>query len=52
MFLIDYKLCKTIKWIPDKYEADGYYIKDCYLKNKYNWIYVNNDLSYYNNIID
>jgi SAM-dependent methyltransferase len=48
MFLIDYKLCKSILWIDDKYEADGYYIKECYSKNKYNWIYVNNELSYYN----
>jgi len=48
MFLIDYKLCKSVKWIPDKYEADGHYIKECYLKNKENWIYVNNELSYYN----
>ena len=48
MFLIDYKLCKTITWIPDKYDADGYYIKECYLKNKYNCIYINNELSYYN----
>ena len=48
MFLIDFNLCKSIRWIEDKYDADGYYIKNCYLNNKYNWIYVNNELSYYN----
>ena len=50
MFLVDFKLCKNIRWKTDIYEADGYYIKDCYLNNKFNWIYVNNELSYYNNL--
>lgn len=50
MVLIDFKLCKNIRWIIDKYEADFFYIKSCYLKNKFNWIYVNNELCYYNNI--
>jgi len=48
MLIIHYNLCKDIKWIPDKYEADGYYIQDCYNINKNNHIYVNNDLCYYN----
>ena len=50
MFLIHYNLCKDIKWIPDKYEADGYYIQECYNKNKDKHIFVNNDLCYYNKI--
>jgi hypothetical protein len=50
MFLIDYKLCKNIDWILNKYNADGYYIKECYEKNKESHIYVDNELSYYNNI--
>ena len=48
MILIDYKLCKNISWDPYKYDADGYYIKDCYEKNMGNHIFVNNDLCYYN----
>lgn len=50
MFLIDYRLCKNISWILDKYNADGYYIKESYEKNKESHIYVNNELSYYNEI--
>ena len=48
MVLIDYKLCKNINWINDKYEADGYYITECYNNNKNNHIFVDNDLCYYN----
>jgi predicted O-methyltransferase YrrM len=48
MFLIDFNLCKSIRWIEDKYNADGYYIKECYSDNNINWIYIDNDLSYYN----
>jgi len=48
MFLIDYKLAKDIRWVPDKYNADGCYIEECYKKHKNFWIYVNNDLCYYN----
>ncbi len=51
MFLIDYKLCKNIYWILDKYNADGYYIKECYEKNMDSHIYIDNVLSYYNEII-
>lgn len=50
MFIIPYKLCKDIRWAIDKYEADGYYIQDCYQTNKRNHIYVDNDLCYYNHI--
>ena len=48
MVLIDYESCKDIRWILDKYNADGYYIKDCYFRNKNNWIYINNSLCTYN----
>jgi hypothetical protein len=50
MFLIDYRLCRNMNWIVDKYNADGYYIKECYEKNKDSHIYVDNELSYYNNL--
>lgn len=50
MVIIPYKLCKDEKWIIDKYDADGFYIKTCYDKNKNLHIYVDNDLCYYNSI--
>jgi SAM-dependent methyltransferase len=50
MFLIHYDLCKNIKWINDKYDADGYYIMECCNNSRFNYIYVNNDLCYYNTI--
>ena len=50
MVIIPYNLCKDIRWILHKYEADGFYIKECYEKNKDKHIYVNNDLCYYNYI--
>ena len=40
--LIDFKLCKTIRWILSEYAADFYYISECYSQNKDKWIYVNN----------
>jgi glycosyltransferase involved in cell wall biosynthesis len=48
MILIDYNLCKDIKWIPDKYNADGYYITECFNNNNEKWKYINEILSYYN----
>jgi len=48
MTIIPYKLCKNKTWILDKYEADGFYIKECYDSNKNAHIYVDNDLCYYN----
>jgi predicted O-methyltransferase YrrM len=50
MTLIPYRTCKHIRWIVDKYEADGYYIKDCYDNNKNNHVFVDNDICYYNKI--
>ena len=50
MVIIPYKLCKNINWIVDKYNADGYYIVECYTKNKKTHTFVNNDLCYYNKL--
>jgi glycosyltransferase involved in cell wall biosynthesis len=51
MFLVDYNLCKNIRWEPHKYNSDGIYIMECYSLNRDNWIYVDKLLSYYNYII-
>jgi hypothetical protein len=50
MVIIPYSLCKDIKWILDKYEADGYYIKKCYKKCKDKHVFIDNYLCYYNKI--
>jgi hypothetical protein len=50
MALIPYKYCKDVRWKNDKYEADYYYIKECYDLCKNSYIYVNECLSYYNYI--
>jgi hypothetical protein len=50
MFLIHFSLCKETDWILDKYNADGYYIIECFNKNKKNHIYIDNELAYYNKI--
>ena len=52
MMLIDYNLCKDIKWIHDKYNADGYYITECYMRNTNNHIYIDNEICYYNYLIN
>jgi hypothetical protein len=48
MFLVYYPLVKDILWILDKYNADGYYIEQCYLNNIDKWIYVDKNFCYYN----
>lgn len=48
MFLIDYNLCKNIRWNIEKYNADGYYIVECYNNNKDKWIYIDELMAYYN----
>ena len=48
MILIDYNICKNIRWKSDLYNADGHYIKECYLQNTDKWIYINNTLCTYN----
>ena len=50
MCLINYKLCNNIKWIIHEYGADGYYIIDCYAKNRDDHIFIDNNLCYYNTI--
>jgi predicted O-methyltransferase YrrM len=50
MCIIPYKLCKDEKWILNLYHADGYYIVNCYNKNKDVHIFVNNNLCYYNKL--
>jgi hypothetical protein len=43
-------LIKEFTWILDKYDADGYYIIECYNKNKDNYVYVDTNACYYNKI--
>jgi SAM-dependent methyltransferase len=50
MFMIDYRLCKNIKWINHSYEADWKYIKECYELNDSVHVWVDNDLCYYNKL--
>ena len=52
MVIIPYKLCKNETWVLDKYNADGYYITECYNKNKNIHIFVDNELCYYNKMGD
>jgi len=51
MFLIDFNLCKDVRWIFDKYNADGFYIKECYEANKENWVFIDKTMSYYNKLV-
>lgn len=51
MCIIPFRICKDIRWLPDKYEADGYYIKQCYDLCYRDHIFVNNDLCYYNKLL-
>jgi hypothetical protein len=50
MFIVPFNTCKNIRWIPEKRDADGYYIKECYDKYKNLHIFVDNDLCYYNKL--
>jgi predicted O-methyltransferase YrrM len=50
MVILPYTLCKNEKWILDKYNADGYYIQECYNNNKGVHTFIDNDLCYYNKI--
>lgn len=50
MFLIDSKLCKTVRWELDIYAADFIFIDECIKNNKDKWIYVDNDLCTYNQL--
>lgn len=50
MILIDNKLVNNTQWLPHVYAADFFFIKDCYVNNKNNHIFVNNELCYYNKL--
>jgi glycosyltransferase involved in cell wall biosynthesis len=50
MMLIDNKLIGDIRWKINKYNADGYFIKECLMKNDDKWVYVDGIMSNYNNI--
>jgi len=50
MFIIPFRLCKEIKWIEHKYNADGHYIVECYHKNKNAHVFIDNFLCYYNKL--
>jgi predicted O-methyltransferase YrrM len=50
MIIIPYNLCKNEKWIIDKYDADGYYIEQCYRSNRDRHVFVDNDMCYYNKV--
>lgn len=50
MALIPYQPSKDVRWIHDRYEADGFYIRNCYEINIDRHVYVDNDLCYYNKL--
>jgi len=50
MFLIDYNLCKTIRWNPYYYYSDGVFIMECYSLHKEKWVYIDQLLAYYNKL--
>ena len=52
MFMVPWQMCRNVKWIIDKYEADGHYIKDCKTQANENvHIYVDNAMCYYNKVV-
>jgi len=50
MVLMDYKICKDIKWNKELYCADYLHIRECYERNMDKHIYINNILCNYNTI--
>jgi SAM-dependent methyltransferase len=52
MTIVPFNKCKNITWLTDIYEADGFYIKECYNNSRGYHIYINNDLCYYNKLND
>jgi hypothetical protein len=52
MVLIKYNKCKTARWSPNIYDADGLYILENFLNNRDNWVYVDNCLCYYNKLLE
>jgi hypothetical protein len=59
MVLIPWAPVSKERWIPDLYNADGHYIVKCFhVENEekqqvvsQNWVYINNDLCFYNYIV-
>ncbi len=51
MVIIPFNLCKNERWIIEKYNADGFYIEECYGKNKNIHVFIDNDLCYYNKLV-
>jgi hypothetical protein len=51
MFMVSLDMCKGIRFIKDKYESDGYFIVDCFKKHPDRWVFVNNDLCFYNHLL-
>ena len=50
MFLVYSTLIKGTTWNIHNYTADGEFIRECYLKNRRVWIYLDKILCYYNKI--
>jgi hypothetical protein len=50
MILISFDLVSEIRWVVDKYEADGIYIEECVKQNMDNHVYVDRSLCYYNKL--
>jgi SAM-dependent methyltransferase len=50
MILIDYSLCSSIRWENNRYDADGYYITQCYSQNQDKHIFADNVMCYYNKL--
>jgi len=48
--LISSKLINKNRWEISKYNADGFFIRNCIKENKNSWLFVDNILSIYNNI--
>jgi hypothetical protein len=49
MCIIDYSLCKNVRWKPQLYDADGHYLRDCYNAiGRHNHVFIDHDMCYYN----
>ena len=50
MFIVPLELCRDIRWNPHKYNADGYFIKECVDAYPASWKYISRKLCYYNKL--
>lgn len=48
--LISSKLINILRWIEDRYNSDGYFIRNCIKYNKDAWIFVDEVLAGYNSL--